>query len=99
MRRKWTSAVKWQRAKWDGPSSGSFLCLRHFKEDCFVTVGVKYHDEMGITALKQLKPDAVPTIFARSTDHKDAGSTYVALRHVAVHYVCDQRQQKSASMW
>ena len=27
MRRKWTSAVKRQRAKWDGPSSSSF-CAR-----------------------------------------------------------------------
>ena len=34
------SAVKRQRAKRDGPLSSSFLCLRHFKEDCFITEGV-----------------------------------------------------------
>ena len=80
MRRKWTSAVKRQRAKWDGPSSSSFLCSRHFNKGCFVTEGVKYHNEMGIPALKRLKPDAVPTIFARSTDHKDTGGSSTACR-------------------
>ena len=94
MRRKWTSAVKRQRAKWDGPSSSSFLCSRHFKEDCFVTEGVKYRDEMGIPALKRLKPDAVPTIFARSTDHKDAGSSSTSCSRP----LSDRRQQKSVSV-
>ena len=74
-RRKWTSAVKRQRVNWDGPSSSFLLCSKHFKEDCFVTEGVRYRDALGVPAQKRLKPDAVPTIFARSTDHQDTGSS------------------------
>ena len=75
MRRKWTSAVKRQRVNWDSPSSSPLLCLKHFKEDCFVTEGVRYCDTLGVPAQKHLKLDAVPTVFARSTDHQDAGSS------------------------
>ena len=34
--------------------------------DCFKTKGSCYQDEVGISAKKQLKPDAVPTIFPLS---------------------------------
>ena len=74
-RRKWTSAVKRQRVNWDSPSSSSLLYSKHFKEDCFVTEGVRYRDALGVPAQKRLKPDLIPTIFARSTDHQDAGSS------------------------
>ena len=61
MRRKWTSAVKRQKVNWGGPLSSSLLCSKHFKEECFVTEGVRYHDELGVPAQKRLKPDAVLT--------------------------------------
>ena len=75
LRRKWISAVKRQRNSWDGPSSSSLLCSKHFKEDCFVMEGVRFRDALGIPAQKRLKGDAVPTIFARSVDQLDAGSS------------------------
>ena len=34
----------------------------------FITEGVHFCDEMGIPTVKRLKPDAVPTVFARSVD-------------------------------
>ena len=74
MRRKWTSAVKRQRVNSASPSTSCLLCSKHFKEDCFVTEGVRYRDELGVPAQNHLKPDAVPTIFARSTNHQDTGS-------------------------
>ena len=57
---------KRQRSNWDGPSSSSQLCSKHFEDHCFVTEGVRYRESMGVPALKRLKPDAVPTIFPRS---------------------------------
>ena len=50
-RRKWRSAVKRQRVNWDGPSSSSLLCSKHFMEDCFVTEGVRYRDALGVSSL------------------------------------------------
>ena len=95
MRKKWTSAVKRQRVNWGGPSSSSLLCSKHFKEDCFVTEGVRYRDELGVPAQKRLKPDAVPTIFARSTDHQDAGSnTSTSFGRP----LSERREQKSVSL-
>ena len=69
VRRKWTSAVNWkQRSDWEGPTSTSVLCSKHFEASCFDTEGSRYIDQMGLTAAKRLKPDAIHTIFPRSTD-------------------------------
>ena len=75
LRRRWISAVKRQRSNWDGPSTDSQLYFKHFEDDCFVTEGVRFCDEMGIPTVKRLKPDAVPTIFARSIDYLQASSS------------------------
>ena len=75
MRRRWISAVKRQRSNWDGPSADSQLCSKHFTEDYFITEGVRFRDKMGIPALKRLKPDAVPTIFAKSVAYLQASSS------------------------
>ena len=69
LRKKWVLAVKRQRSNWDGPSSSSQLCSKHFEDHCFVTEGVRYRESMGVPALKRLKPDAVPTLFPRSIDY------------------------------
>ena len=95
LRRKWISAVKRQRCNWDGPSSSSLLCSRHFKEDCFVTEGIRFRETLGVPAQKRLKIDAVPTVFAKSTDHLDASSSS--------HTPCsrplsERREQRSVSM-
>ena len=67
IRKKWVRAVKRQRSNWNGPSSSSQLCSKHFEADCFVTEGVRYRSEMGIPTMKRrLKPDAVPAVFTRS---------------------------------
>ena len=70
IKRKWIKAIKQQRSNWDGPSPHSLLCSKHFTENCFVTEGVRFRDEMGMPTAKCLKPDAVPTIFARSVDRR-----------------------------
>ena len=68
LRAKWTRAVKLQRIGWKGPTTASFLCCKHFEPDCFVTEGVRYCNAVGIPAKKWLKPNAIPTIFPKSTD-------------------------------
>ena len=75
IRKKWIKAVKRQRRNWDDPSPHSLLCSRHFAEDCFVTEGVRFRDEMEMPTAKCLKPDAVLTIFARSIDYVEPGSS------------------------
>ena len=39
LQRKWTSAVKKQRSDWEGPTSTSVLCSKHFETSCFDTEG------------------------------------------------------------
>jgi len=73
LRAKWVQAVKRYRSKWDGPSTSSVLCSKHFEPECFASDGVRYRDAMGIPAKKRLKPDAIPTIFDRPT-HSESNS-------------------------
>jgi len=68
LRRRWISAVKQQRKDWDGPSTTSLLCSKHFMKDSYMKTGKQYCDDFGIPAQKRLKSDAVPTIFPRSID-------------------------------
>ena len=75
LQKKWVRAVKRQRSNWDGPSSSSQLCSKHFEDHCFVTDGVRYRKSMGVPALKRLKPDAVPTLFPRSIDYLQGASS------------------------
>ena len=72
--KQWVRAVKHQESNWDGSSLSSFLCSKHFKLECFVTDGIRFHEEMGILGQKCLKADAVLTIFARSVDYIEASS-------------------------
>ena len=62
---KWTRAVKLQRVVWKGPTERSVLCSKHFEPHSFITEGVWYRDAVGIPAKKQLKPNAIPTIFPK----------------------------------
>ena len=45
-------------------SKHSFLCERHFSEDCFQPASAMA-PTMGISWRKKLNPDAIPTIFER----------------------------------
>ena len=80
-RKKWIKTVKQQRSNWDGPSPHSLLCSRDFAEDCFVTEGVHFRDEMGVPSAKRLKPNAVPTIFARSINYVEPSSSSKTSTH------------------
>ena len=90
LRRRWVSAVKRQRSNWDGPSKDSQLCSKHFEEGCFITDGVRFREEMGIPTVKRLKPDAVPTIFARSVDYIQTSSSTPTSRPLS-----ERRHQRS----
>ena len=96
LRKKWIKAIKEQRSNWDGPSPYSLLCSNHFTEDCFITVGVRFRDEMGMPTAKRLKPDAVPTIFARSVNYLDSASSTSTAKAVG-QPLSLKRQQKSVS--
>jgi len=74
IKKKWIKAVKQQRSNWDGPSSYSLLCSKHFMDDCFVTECVQFCDELGMPTPKRLKSDAVPMIFAKSVDYLEPSS-------------------------
>ena len=65
---KWARAVKLQLIGWKGLTMASFLCCKHFEPDCFVTEGIRYRNAVGIPAKNLLKPNAMPTIFLKSTD-------------------------------
>ena len=75
VRKKWIKAVQKQRSNWDSPSPYSLLCLLPFTDNFFITEGVRFHDELGMPTAKQLKPDAVPTIFAKSINYMSGASS------------------------
>ena len=75
MQKRWVNAVKQQQSWWNGPSVDSQLCFRYFEDNCFIKEGVHFRDEIGIPTVKSLKPDAVPTICARSVDYLQASSS------------------------
>ena len=98
IRKKWIKAVKQQRSNWDGPSPHSLLCSRHFAEDCCVTEGVRFRDEMGMPTAKRLKPDVVPSIFPRSIDYVEPSSSGKTSVHKPTgRPLSEKQQQKSVS--
>ena len=98
IKRKWIKAVKQQRSNWDSPSPHSLLCSKHFKDDCFVTEGVRFGDEMGMSTAKRLKPDVVPTIFARPVDFVQPSSTSnTSVLKPTGRLLSEKQQQKSVS--
>lgn len=92
LRAKWIRAVKRQRSNWDGPSTHSMLCSKHFEPDCFATEGVRYRDAIGLPTKKRLKPDAIPTIFPLSI-HRGG-----RLRTPPPRSVAKKRQQQAVSI-
>ena len=88
---KWDRAVKRQRSNWGGPSKHSILCSKHFEADCFVTVGVRYRDSIGLPTNKCLKTGAVSTIFP-SAIHGTGRSSSPPPRQAA-----EKRQRQAVS--
>ena len=64
LRKKWTRQIQRTRAKWKGPTPYSYVCSKHFTEDCFEPLSGK----LGIQMKKMLKPGAVPTVFPKPSD-------------------------------
>ena len=72
MRKKWADEVKRYRDKWE-PTEHSVLCSKHF-EGSFFEQGTLLVQSLGLGKKKAcLKPDAVPTLFSRSTSLKRKG--------------------------
>ena len=69
LKKAWTQQVQRTRDKWKGPSAYSAVCSEHFTENCF-EVSSLVSKQMGLKMKQRLKPDAIPTIFARPTAHK-----------------------------
>ena len=89
---KWVQAVKYYRSNWDGPTASSALFFKHFEQDCFIVENVCYHEDMGIPAMKRLKPNAIHTIFAEPTHGESSRPTPACKRMV---YEKCQRQTVS----
>ena len=76
LRKKWVDQVKRTRDKWTGPSEHSILCSDHFSDDCFeASYDLRKHFGIQTPRKRQLKPNAVPSIFKRHISFDDASST------------------------
>ena len=63
---EWVHQVKRTRAEWNGPTSAhTYICSEHFTEECFEKVTQK-KEEVGYRNRRQLKSDAIPTLFQRT---------------------------------
>ena len=80
LRMKWIKAVQRTRAEWKDPGKYSCICSEHFTIDCFEQTSVVSGElrfiqlpknenlgKLGLNWKKQLKPNAIPTIFPRTT--------------------------------
>ena len=68
LRQEWVAQVRRTRDKWTGPSGHSVLCNNHFSQDCFEE-SFEIGKSFGITGRRrQLKDNAIPTIFKRKID-------------------------------
>ena len=65
LRKKWAAQVRRTRDKWM-PTDHSVLCNKHFEDSCFEE-STRLSEAMGMgkRMKPRLKPDAVPTIFAK----------------------------------
>ena len=74
LRKKWAEQVRRTRAKWE-PTKYSVLCSAHFTEDCF-ELSSKLSVSLGLGKRKAgLKADAVPTLFIREVNKRQASSS------------------------
>ena len=91
--KRWIRAVKQQQSNWDGPSTSSLLCSKHFEPECFALEGARYQDAAGIPVKKHLKPDAVLTIFTRSIHSGSSGPSVPSRRPAS-----EKRKRKAVSI-
>ena len=70
LRRKWSKAVKANRADWSEPTGNSALCSMHFLSDCYEAETL-LKESMGLPVKRRkLKGDAVPTLLPKAVDVK-----------------------------
>ena len=94
VRKRWIRAIKQQRSNWDGPSTSSLLCSKHFEPECFALEGAHYRDAAGILVKKRLKPDAVPTIFTRLIHSGSSGPSASSRRPAS-----EKRKRRAVSIY
>ena len=63
---QWIKEVQRTRADCQGPSDYSVLCSNHFTNDCFEEDTI-ITARFGIEKRRQLKPNAIPTVFYRQS--------------------------------
>ena len=66
LRAQWNKQVQRTRADWKGATEYSVLCSEHFTSKCFEEDSF-IAAQFGLTKRKRLKPDAVPSVFHRTT--------------------------------
>ena len=88
LKKAWTQQVQRTRNKWKGPSAYSAVCSEHFTENCF-EVSSLVSKQMGLKMKQRLKPDGIPTIFARPTLHDQ--------QHINLS-VCHQHMKKGREL-
>lgn len=70
LRKKWVDQVN----KWE-PTAHSYLCSKHFEEDCFQPYS-KLAESLGVGKVRVLlKTDAIPTIFERPSEKRKISSS------------------------
>ena len=70
------------------------LLFIHFTADCFISEGVRFRDDLGMPTAKRLKPDAVPTLFARSIDYLGSTSSASTAKSHAARPLSEKREEK-----
>jgi hypothetical protein len=76
LRKKWTTAVRVHRAKWEGPSERSTLCSLHFTKDCY-DMEIEMRIKLGLSNKKiDLKPGSIPTLFPSASDIRSGSMTW-----------------------
>ena len=74
--KRWSSQVKKTRADWTKHSKHIFMCINHFEADCFEQGAVLAAAfGLGTKRRRILKPDAVPTVFAKPTPSPTPSTT------------------------
>ena len=74
LKKKWAYQVKRTRDKWE-PTPYSYLCSKHFEENCFQPY-CQLAESMGVGKVRKLlKADAVPSIFDKPSKIKRTIST------------------------
>ena len=102
--KRWSSQVKKTRADWTKHSKHSVICSNHLEADCFEQ-GPLLAAAFGLETKRRriLKPDAVPTVFAKPTPSPTPSTTTsvpsVAATTPRSAYIKRDRKRVSSEYW